>query len=74
MFNFVWDYGSLPRQEEKEYIWKIIKSFTMKNQSQSALTDPEILSLSNAISEAHSFTKDREAEWAVSLRDVNRFT
>lgn len=30
--------------------------------------------ITNIISEAHMFTKDNEAEWAVSLRDVTRFT
>jgi hypothetical protein len=28
MFSFVWDYGSLPKQEEKEYIQKILKSYS----------------------------------------------
>ena len=37
------------------------------------LSDPEIINITNAISDAHTFTKDNEAEWAVSLRDVNRF-
>ena len=72
MFSFVWDYGSLPKQEEREYIQKILKNYSTLS-SRSLMSDTEIVNVTNAISDAHSFTKDNEAEWAVSLRDVNRF-
>lgn len=74
MFSYIWDYGSLPKNEELQYIRKIIEKTNKSLTNLTMLIPTEINALSDIVSFAQVFTKKEESDWAVSLRDVNRFT
>jgi hypothetical protein len=66
--NYVWDFGSLTKEDEKEHIFSIIEAETDifgDNKGK------EKGFLKNAVYEAHKFVREHE-KGGVSLRDIKR--
>lgn len=64
MLDFVWDYGSLPLQEERAYIQRMVKSETF-------YVHKDVLI--QLLAASQQFVREKEgSSCTVSLRDVNR--
>lgn len=71
VFSYIWDYGSLNKDEEFKYIEKIIG--TLNDISLYKLQWQHISTIVQTIHFSQHFIKTHEAFWSVSLRDVARF-
>ncbi len=73
-FMYIWDYGSLSEDEEKKIIIKIISGINQHDCfNEDKVTDNNLKQIAECVCFAQSYTRDNEAKWAVSLRDVARF-
>ena len=68
LIDYVWDFGQLPKADEKAILKGIVKS--EKIFSESKMQDEE--NFCEVIYKCHSFVREKEDRSAVSLRDIKR--
>ena len=70
LINFVFDFGNLKKEDEKKYIYEMIKEVSQKLKEKKN----NINLLTELIFASHEFIREYNDRSAVSLRDCNRFT
>ena len=80
LLNFVFDFGSLQKDDEKKYIVNTIKSLISTFQNDgiiSNINDDDLNKIQNEVVDSieicHDFIRDKYDKSSVSLREIRRF-
>ncbi|KAL4476130.1 hypothetical protein ABPG74_009863 [Tetrahymena malaccensis] len=80
MYNFIWNFDKLQQEDEKKYIYQILKiKYGMKSKKNQKMykifTEIQLILISKVIYESQTFLRQKMGyQSACSLRDVSRFT
>lgn len=70
MLTFVWDFGVLRKDDELRYITKIVQHTTQDM----TLLRAQVTQMAACLQTCQNFARDHQALWAVSLRDLRRWS